>query len=151
MDLPKSLVETEEENIPPAPAPERDLLKQSSDLSPTHSHLNGNHSDHLSTPAEEIPEDQVDGKKISIVVYLGQPESFTKYAEELQQSENEFFDQKISDILENGFDKKKQSFSMSATPNEFIVAHTYISGKTTWQNLVRTFCCVECQCIHCVL
>lgn len=134
LDLPKSLDETEEEDIPPAPAPEPDSLKQNSDLSPTHSHLNGNHSDHLSTPAEEIPEDQIDGKKISIVVYLGQPESFSKYAEELQQSENEFFEQKISDIHENGFDKK-QSFSLCSTSSEFTIAYTYISGKTTWQNL----------------
>ncbi|XP_031617413.1 protein sickie isoform X7 [Contarinia nasturtii] len=134
LDLPKSLDETEEEDIPP-PAPEPDSLKQNSDLSPTHSHLNGNHSDHMSTPAEEIPEDQLDGKKISIVVYLGQPESFVKYSEDLQQSENEFFDQKIGEIHENGFEKKKQSFSMCSTSSEFTIAYTYISGKTTWQNL----------------
>lgn len=139
MELPKSLDETEEEDIPPAPAPEPDALKQSN-ISPTHSHLNGNHSDHLSTPAEEIPEDQIDGKKISIVVYLGQPETFNKYAEELLQSENEFFEQKIGgDCHENGFEKKQKSFSQcsasSAAANEFIIAFTYISGKTTWQNL----------------
>lgn len=136
MDLPQNLDETEEEDIPP-PAPEpNSLSKHDVDLSPTHSHLNGNQSDHLSTPAEEIPEDHIDGKKISIVVYLGQPDSFTKYAEEVQQSEEEFFaNQKIGDTYENGFDSKSKSFSMCSTQNEFVIAFTYISGKTTWQNL----------------
>lgn len=135
MELPQSLDETEEELDIPPPAPEQDnLSKHDVELSPTH--LNGNQSDHLSTPAEDIPEDHMDGKKISIVVYLGQPESFNRYADEMQQSEDEFFSStKINDALENGFETKNKSFSMCSTQNEFIIAYTYISGKTTWQNL----------------
>lgn len=137
MELPQSLDEADEENIPPAPAPcePQSPTKQNVDLSPTHSHLNGTNSDHLSTPAEEIPEDHIDGKKISIVVYLGQPESFNKYAEEIQQSDDEYFSPPKSDIHENGFDSKNKSFSSNSTTNEFTIAFTYISGKTTWQNL----------------
>lgn len=134
LELPQSLDETEEEiDIPPpAPAP-TNLAKRPTDLSPMH--LNGTQSEHVTTPAEEIPED-LDGKKISIVVYLGQPDSFDKYTDEIQQSENEFFHgSKIGESIENGFDAKNKSFSMSTTQNEFIIAYTYISGKTTWQNL----------------
>lgn len=96
----------ENENIPPAPASEPDSLEPSSNISPTHSRLNGKCPDRLSTPAEEIGHDQTVAKKISILVYLGLPESFNKYAEELYQSKN-----------------------------EFIIAFTYISDKTTLQDL----------------
>lgn len=137
LELPESLDETEEEDITPAPAPAPNSpLKHDADLSPSNSPINDTNSDHLSTPAEEIPEDHVDGKKISIVVYLGQPESFGKYADELQQTADDYFTSaKISDIHENGFEPKNKSFLMNSNPNEFVIAFTYISGKTTWQNL----------------
>lgn len=139
MELPQCLDETEEENIPPAPAPEpRSPVKHEMvDLSPVASPVNGSSPDHLSIPAEDIPEDHVDGKKISIVVYLGQPESFHKYSEDVMQTEEEYFNlSKSSDGNENGFDSKSnKSFSALSNQNEFIVAFTYISGKTTWQNL----------------
>lgn len=106
-------------------------------MSPVHSVLNGTDSEHLSTPAEEIVEDHVDGKKISIVVYLGQPESFAKYSDDIHESDDYFTNIKSSDSQENGFENKNKSFtgSLGSNPNEFIIAFTYISGKTTWQNL----------------
>lgn len=141
LNLTQSLDEAEEEDIPPAPAPEpRSPVKHDIvGLSPVASPLNGASPDHLSIPAEDIPEDHVDGKKISIVVYLGQPESYPKYAEDAMQSDEEYFNlSKSSDGNENGggFDSKSsKSFSATSSQTEFVVAFTYISGKTTWQNL----------------
>lgn len=128
LELPKSLEETDEENIPPGPAPEPNSPTRSGDLSPTA--LNGHNSEHFSTPAEDIPEDHMDGKKISIVVYLGQPESFQKYSEESQETDQYFSNSKLNEIQENGFNSAGPT-----NPNEFVIAFTYISGKTTWQNL----------------
>ena len=142
MELPKNLDETEEENIPPAPAPEPPPppLSPTSyiDLSSLPS-LEPPPPELLSIPAEDIA-DHTDGKKISIAVYLGQPDSFTKYAEDI--NETDFYystsSQNIAenhrDSMENGYDHKQKMFP-SANLNEFIIAYTYISGKTTWQNL----------------
>lgn len=135
--MPQSLDETEEENIPPAPAPEPESITKRSTLTPATSPVNGTNSEHLSTPAEEIPEDHTDGKRISIVVYLGQPDCFPKYFDDLQQCDEYYSSPKISDIQENNFDSKQKSVSSLSglNQNEFTIAYTYISGKTTWQNL----------------
>lgn len=157
MELPKSLDETEEENIPPAPAPEPPPSTSSAttqSLSPTSPHSTGltpppsasldagPPSDHLTTPADDAA-DHTDGKKISIVVYLGQPDGFNKYAEEVADTDPYYVATatvKSSDSHENGFDAigggitKTKSF-VATNRNEFVIAYTYISGKTTWQNL----------------
>jgi neuron navigator 2 len=124
LDLPQHLDETEEEdNIPPAPAPEPPAAPLSptiiAELSPTMERISIS-NEILSTPAEDVA-DPVDGKKIGIAVFLGQPEAFTKYSDILNED-----DQKC-EIRENGYDR----FSAQET----IIAYTYISGKTTWQNL----------------
>ncbi|XP_037047958.1 protein sickie isoform X5 [Bradysia coprophila] len=133
LELPKSLEETEEENIPPAPAPEPPPLIQSpsthSELTPppTLDHMPA--ADHISTPADDIA-DHTDGKKIAISVYLAQPESFAKYAEEVHESDEYY----ANDGQDDEFDSKIKSLNGS-NRNEFVIAYTYISGKTTWQNL----------------
>ncbi|CAG5018717.1 unnamed protein product [Parnassius apollo] len=128
--------------------------------------------------------DTRDGKKIAIAVYLGQPETFQRYFEEVQdtltESECRFY-AKQSAAAFNNFEKQSsydsprisqnhspetetqdypQSINKSNTNslksnksthsnsfknvynsdstincNEFTIAYTYISGKTTWQNL----------------
>ncbi|CAH0722453.1 unnamed protein product, partial [Brenthis ino] len=128
--------------------------------------------------------DTTDGKKIAIAVYLGQPETFQRYFEEVQdtltESECRFYSKQASGF-NNHFDKQPsfdsprvsqnhspevenqdypQSINKSNTNslksnksthsnsyknvynsdstincNEFTIAYTYISGKTTWQNL----------------
>ncbi|XP_068629056.1 protein sickie isoform X2 [Battus philenor] len=128
--------------------------------------------------------DTTDGKKIAIAVYLGQPETFQRYFEEVQdtltESECRFY-AKQSAAAFNHFEKQSsydsprmsqnhspdtetqdypQSVNKSNTNslksnksthsnsyknvyhsdstincNEFTIAYTYISGKTTWQNL----------------
>lgn len=138
LDLPKSLDETEEENIPPAPAP--DSL---SSLSPT-THIDltpppkmeGVSNELSSTTAEDVA-DSEDGKKIAISVYLGQADSFTRYADEMNECDNYYSSQNQMDnqILENGYDSNHQSSFPSSSPNEFVISYVYISGKTTWQNL----------------
>lgn len=142
LELPKGLNETDDDDLippppPPAPEPVDSPTRVQVDISPVHSVLNGTDSEHLSTPAEEVAEDHLDGKKISIVVYLGQPESFAKYSDEVHDADDYFNGSKSSDGQDNGYDSKKSisSNSSSANPNEFIIAFTYISGKTTWQNL----------------
>lgn len=141
IELPKSLDETEEENVPPAPAPEPPPSTISMSSSPSrHSSLTSPTPileeppvDALAIPAEDL-NDHTDGKKISIVVYLGQPESFTKYAEEIQESDIYYSSTssssgKSSDLDANGH------LVVSNNRTEFVIAFTYISGKTTWQNL----------------
>lgn len=67
---------------------------------------------------------------------MGQPDSFSKYSEDVQNSDDDYFSTpKSSDGHENGFESKSKSFSSNSNQNEFIIAFTYISGKTTWQNL----------------
>ncbi|XP_053601520.1 protein sickie isoform X3 [Plodia interpunctella] len=126
--------------------------------------------------------DTTDGKKIAIAVYLGQPETFQRYFEEVQdtltESEVRFFAKQASAY--NHFEKQpsfdsprisqnhspetesqdfpqinksntnslksnksthsssyKNVYNSDSTinANEFTIAFTYISGKTTWQNL----------------
>lgn len=100
------------------------------ELSPPPPAVDGTTAEHLSTPADDIA-DHTDGKKISISVYLGQPEAFPKYAEEVHDSDHFYSNAKLNEDEENGFDTK----FVSTSRNEFIIAYTYISGKTTWQNL----------------
>uniref|UniRef100_A0A0K8VIT1 Protein sickie n=1 Tax=Bactrocera latifrons TaxID=174628 RepID=A0A0K8VIT1_BACLA len=135
MELPKRLEEeVEEENIPPAPAPEPPPppLSPSThiDLTPPPPALDTIPSPaHIASAAvEELP-DVTDGKKIAIACYLGQPESFVKYCEEMLEAD-EFY---ANGVDADGINERK-SFP-TASLNEFVVAYTYISGKTTWQNL----------------
>ncbi|XP_026324178.1 protein sickie isoform X9 [Hyposmocoma kahamanoa] len=128
--------------------------------------------------------DTTDGKKIAIAVYLGQPETFQRYFEEVQdtltESECRFFAKQSSSSYnhfekQSSFDSPRMSQNHSPTVetqdypqsinksntnslksnksthsnsyknvynsdstincNEFTIAYTYISGKTTWQNL----------------
>lgn len=133
LELPKSLEETEEENIPPAPAPEPPPLIQSptthSELTPPPPLDHIPTTDHISTPADDIA-DHTDGKKIAISVYLAQPESFAKYAEDVHETDEYY----AHDVQDNEFDSKIKCHNGS-NRNEFVIAYTYISGKTTWQNL----------------
>ncbi|XP_075149144.1 sickie isoform X3 [Haematobia irritans] len=138
MELPKRLEEeVEEENIPPAPAPEPPPPPLSPtthiDLTPPPPALEAISSPtHLPTTAEELP-DVSDGKKIAIACYLGQPESFTKYCEEMMEVDDFYANSSMigSNLDENG---ERKTFP-TASPNEFVIAYTYISGKTSWQNL----------------
>ncbi|XP_037911358.1 protein sickie isoform X4 [Hermetia illucens] len=146
MELPKSLEEeVEEENIPPAPAPEPPPppLSPTShiDLTPPPPAIEVPSPTHLpnATAVEEVT-DHTDGKKISIAVYLGQPESFPKYAEEILESDNYYCSSKHSgEDLEGDDGEFEEERDLKRFPdptlNEFVVAYTYISGKTTWQNL----------------
>ncbi|XP_028173965.1 protein sickie isoform X6 [Ostrinia furnacalis] len=128
--------------------------------------------------------DTTDGKKIAIAVYLGQPETFQRYFEEVQdtltESECRFYAKQSASGYNNHFDKQpsfdsprmsqnhspetenqdfpqinksntnslksnksthsssyKNVYNSDSTINcnEFTIAYTYISGKTTWQNL----------------
>lgn len=65
-------------------------------------------------------------------MYLGQPDAFHKYAEEVHETDH-YGKQQLNDVQENGgFDTKP---FVATNRNEFVIAFTYISGKTTWQNL----------------
>lgn len=125
LDLPQNLDETEEEDNVPAPAPDPPPAPLSptviSDLSPQLERISIS-NEILSTPAEDVA-DRVDGKKIAIAVFLGQSDAFPKYSEDL----NDFDMRNESKTKENGFYASKS--------RETIIACTYISGKTTWQNL----------------
>ncbi|KAH9639909.1 hypothetical protein HF086_002823 [Spodoptera exigua] len=128
--------------------------------------------------------DTTDGKKIAIAVYLGQPETFQRYFEEVQdtltESECRFYAKQSASSYNNHFEKQSSfdspRLSQNRSPetetqdysqinksntnslksnksthsssyknvynsdstincNEFTIAYTYISGKTTWQNL----------------
>lgn len=130
LELPQNLDETEEEdNVPPAPAPEPVPAPMSptiiTDLSPTLERISIS-NEILTTPAEDIA-DPVDGKKISIAVFLGQPEAFGRYSDELH--EENFPIKSDNEII------KKENGYRSFHAQETIIAYTYISGKTTWQNL----------------
>ena len=128
LELPQHLDETEEEdNCPPAPAPN---APHSS--SPKFEKIS--HSDEvLTTPAEEVG-DPIDGKKISIAVFLGQAENFLRFLEDSHESESYEDDEdglQTNGEIVNGFSDSHEDLSASKT----VIAHTYISGKTTWQNL----------------
>ncbi|KPJ15544.1 Protein sickie [Papilio machaon] len=128
--------------------------------------------------------DTTDGKKIAIAVYLGQPETFQRYFEEVQdtltesecrfyakqsaaafnhfekqssydsprmsqthspETETQDYPQSINKSNTNSLKSNKSTHSNSyknlynsdstVNCNEFTIAYTYISGKTTWQNL----------------
>lgn len=121
LELPKNLQEAEEDEIPaPAPEPPTSPSAMIGELSPTMDRVN----EILTTPADEVS-DPLDGKKIAIAVYLGQSESFHKYADDINDNEN--FGIEIC----NDRDTKLDDQSKLQT----VVAYTYISGKTSWQNL----------------
>ena len=138
--------------------------------------------------------DVVDGKKIAISVYLGQPDTFTRYYEEMCESLNNcdsrFYSNRSSIAYSNhphetqdipGSPRLNNALNQTSSPdhetndfqnqtnksntnslksnksshsvsfkyngtdhnttvncNEFTIAYTYISGKTTWQNLDYT-------------
>ncbi|XP_065358125.1 protein sickie isoform X4 [Calliphora vicina] len=138
MELPKRLEEeVEEENIPPAPAPEPPPPPISPtthiDLTPPPPALEAMSSPaHIPNTAEEM-QDVSDGKKLAIACYLGQPESFGKYCEEMLEIDDFYANSSMigSTLDENG---ERKAFP-TASPNEFVIAYTYISGKTSWQNL----------------
>jgi neuron navigator 2 len=137
----------DEENIPPAPAPEPPPEPLSpaaiAQLSPSLDRPSLS-TEQLSTPAEDVA-DPIDGKKISIAVYLGQPESFAKYAEELTECDNystnsrhhngENVGASVSKLETNGVTDNNSKIFPDPSQNESVIAYTYISGKTTWQNL----------------
>lgn len=94
----------------------------------------------LSTTMEPVSEmmggttldDVPDGKKIAIAVFLSQPECFAKFADELSNGTNISFSRFGADV--NG-DTPEKAISSDANQSEFVISYTYISGKTTWQNL----------------
>ena len=138
LELPQNLDETEEDNCPPAPAPDaqRASLSPRADHSPSIDRISIS-NEILSTPAEDVA-DPVDGKRIGIAVFLGQSEAFPKFSEELNDCDSYFIeddDHPVNGdngkVKENGFETKTESGNAA----ESIVAYTYISGKTTWQNL----------------
>jgi neuron navigator 2 len=145
LELPKNLDELDEENIPPAPAPEPPPEPLSpaaiAQLSPSLDRPSLS-TEILCTPAEDVA-DPVDGKKIAIAVYLGQPESFAKYAEELLTECDTFSSPARHPLNEadaakaemNGTESGASKSFPDPSPSEFVIAYTYISGKTTWQNL----------------
>ncbi|CRK90965.1 CLUMA_CG004653, isoform A [Clunio marinus] len=132
LDLPQNLDETEEEdNIPPAPAPTVSPHLMS-DLSPTLERISLS-NEILTTPAEEVA-DPVDGKKITIAVFLGQSEVYLRYVEELNGCER--FDDEEDGLQTNGDTSTCFSDSQDdPSSSKIAIAYTYISGKTTWQNL----------------
>lgn len=184
LELPKNLDETDEENIPPAPAPEPPtslLITPTSPLSGLTSPASsrsppapspslmaalesgvGSPSEHyanvpsvsaISTAQStasavgsavdvDVPE-LTDGKKISIVVYLGQPDSFAKYVDEQMADADDFYSassvKSSSDMSSVGDHSAHQhggdGAGAGAQRSEFTIAYTYISEKTTWQNL----------------
>lgn len=134
LELPQNLDETEEEdNIPPAPAPAASLSPHSiHDLSSALDRISMS-NDILTTPAEEVA-DPVDGKKIAIAVFLGQSDTFLRFVEELNECEQYDDDEdglQTNGESTNGFSDSHDDPSSSKT----VIAYTYISGKTTWQNL----------------
>ncbi|XP_034097599.2 protein sickie isoform X10 [Drosophila albomicans] len=156
MELPPRLSEElEEECMPPAPAPEPPPPPAPSagataaplspnthiDLTPPPPALEAAQLSspvHMPSVVEDLP-DVCDGKKIAIACYLGQPESFAKYCEELLELDDFYANGAIiaSHEAENHQAQAQQSNAAftAASCNEFVIACTYISGKTTWQNL----------------
>ncbi|KAL7739527.1 hypothetical protein ACLKA6_012669 [Drosophila palustris] len=157
MELPPRLTEElEEECMPPAPAPEPPPPPAPSAAAVAVAPLSPNtHIDltppppaleaaqlsspvHMASAVEELP-DVCDGKKIAIACYLGQPESFAKYCEELLELDDFYANGAIiasheAEAQSQQADRQGAAFT-AASCNEFVIACTYISGKTTWQNL----------------
>lgn len=129
LELPQNLDENDEEDNVPAPAPNQPLSPvMMNDLSPTLDGISLS-NEILTMPAEEVA-DMVDGKRISVAVYLGQPETFAKFIEESNELDHEDGLQTNGEKL-NGFCKSHDEI----TSSRMTIANTYISGKTTWQNL----------------
>lgn len=143
MELPKRLEEeVEEENIPPAPAPEPPPPPLSPtthiDLTPPPPAIEPIPSPaHMPNTVEDLP-DVTDGKKIAIACYLGQPDSFAKYCEEMLEADEFYANGSVllnaAAAADTASADERKIFPTS-NHNEFIIAFTYISGKTTWQNL----------------
>jgi neuron navigator 2 len=136
LDLPDNLDETEEEEEIPTPGPaplSPHLINELS--SPTLERISLS-NDILTNAADEIV-DAADGKKISIAVFLGQFETFPKYMEDIIERFND-----DDGLQTNGSDNLKFNTSRDDDGDlhnsAMIVACTYISGKTTWQNLDYT-------------
>lgn len=132
LDLPQNLDETEEEdNCPPGPAPTISPHMMN-DLSPTMNRISMS-NEILTTPAEEVA-DPVDGKKIAIAVFLGQADAFMRFVEELNGCEP--FDDDEDGLVTNGDSSNGFNDSQDdPSSSKSVIAFTYISGKTTWQNL----------------
>lgn len=132
LDLPQNLDETEEEdNCPPGPAPTISPHMMN-DLSPTLNRISMS-NEILTTPAEEVA-DPVDGKKIAIAVFLGQADAFMRFVEELNGCEP--FDDEEDGLVTNGDSSNGFNDSQDdPSSSKSVIAFTYISGKTTWQNL----------------
>lgn len=130
LELPQHLDETEEEDNVPAPAPNQNFspTMMNDDMSPTLERISLS-NEILTTPAEEIA-DPIDGKRIMVAVYLGQPETIAKFIEESNELDHEDGLQVNGEKL-NGFYKSHDEI----TSSRITIANTYISGKTTWQNL----------------
>lgn len=124
--LPKNLDESEEI---PAPAPSESSGIQLSPTTITSLSPTLDRAADILSAAAEAESDAADGKKISIAVYLGQPDSFGKYSEEMNECDSYRYDGDNKDVDKNKLSPEPTMF------NEFIIAYTYISGKTTWQNL----------------
>lgn len=116
----------DEDNAPPAPAPDPPPAPLSptmiAGLSPTLERISIS-TEILSTPAEDVA-DPVDGKKIAIAVFLGQSDAFPKYSDDLNDYD-----------MKNETGKRNANGFDGTNSPETIIAYTYISGKTTWQNL----------------
>lgn len=106
--------------------------------------------------AADVPE-LTDGKKISIVVFLGQPESFARYVDEqMADADADLYSgasvkssslgDDASSSLGNGHGGGGGDLNADGSGSgnggnsahqrcEFTIAYTYISEKTTWQNL----------------
>lgn len=99
--------------------------------------------------AADVPE-LTDGKKISIVVFLGQPDSFAKYVDEqMADADADLYSgasvkssqgDDASSSMGNGGELNADGSGSGNGANthqrcEFTIAYTYISEKTTWQNL----------------
>lgn len=133
LDLPDNLDETEEEDEIPTPGPaplSPHLICELS--SPTLDRISLS-NDILNNAAEEIT-DSADGKKISIAVFLGQVEVFPKFVEKIIECFND-----VEDGLQTNGGSENSNLSRDdfddSNSSETIIAFTYISGKTTWQNL----------------
>lgn len=132
LDLPDNLDETEEEDEIPTPGPAPLSPHLISELSsPTLDRISLS-NEILMNAAEEM-NDCADGKKISIAVFLHQVDIFSKYMEKITECCNE------DGLQINGGNNLKVNLSRDyddeLNSSEMIIAHTYISGKTTWQNL----------------
>lgn len=109
-----------DDDFPPAPAPLSAPLSPSiiADLLPAIDRISI--SNEILTMAAEDVADPIDGKKIEIAVYHGHSETFQEFSESFTDC----------DYI-NGNHETANFNSISET----IIANTYISGKTTWQNL----------------